>query len=1056
MKKGAIVKNWKKRWFVVDKDYRVSYYKGEKDRLLMDAQGKPKIKPKGQFSCYGYRIKKDDDKEAKEFQLKLKPYWDDEYTKRIYYFQLATSEESDSWKRMFEECTWNAPCPMHKDPVRRAAFEHAYKKMENYWYFWPTGTEADMLAYVVFRRCERLVLQDAYNALPSGGIRWKLVDKIRGAVAKMIAPPVEAAWKSATATIDQAEKPIEAKMREAVDPIFGAIKKMKEQVQAKFDEKVVPAIVALMGPVSEKMIPKISAPLIKAQKDLIEEFCKHHSDNSRSSWHLYWDLRKRENEYDSVLEVARSLLDESELYSLPSKIMDSCFELLELARYNLASVDNNNLAVTCNKLLQDCLVEQKLILTWLVNLLVLKPFNEKFSAIVDELCGPLEELIPEPAKEFLSPSDTIKEMAAAAISSALQACLLAGDQAAVPAKLVSYFKDHNVDVTLEQKGDTKGEYKTEKEPAPAPMECEKALAEAAAAPAATTPAETAPAATTTTIAEPVQQTQHTYHNVPKGLLGLTFFQLNTTQHFDTKIISRFYNGLMKTNFPIADELEPLEVWLKQLDPAFQTAQEARRYTMNQIIAVDTSNVIPGTNDHLIAGGISFEYYKEGNAALVTYFVVDPSFRRKGLLGELFQQALNVLNQQAQAHGKPALAAIFLETNKAGAEDGVLSSTVRHEIQSRLGFCRLCIDYIQPPLSAGQAPCSDLLLTVFKGSLPKEQQDLKEGTLPVSVVRDWYEGFCHSLMGYETDPATYANAPWYKATMKSLQFAEPTGIKWQAQPPWKEISPFDDLEFRQVNTSEQFNKELITRFYNGLMKTNFPIADELEPLEVWLEQLNPAFQAAQESRRYVMNQIVVLDKTKKQADGEPVIAGGISFEYYKEGNAALITYFVVDPEYRRYGLVRELLRRASIILEAQAKVAGHPHLAAIFLETNKAGVEDGVLVSTVRHEIQSKLGFCRLLVNYIQPPLDEGYKPVSDLLLAVHKSSLPKEQQDQKEGTIPARVVRQWYEGFCHALMGYEVDPQSYSDTDWYKAVMASLTASEATGVRWQAHPPWDN
>jgi len=71
---------------------------------------------------------------------------------------------------------------------------------------------------------------------------------------------------------------------------------------------------------------------------------------------------------------------------------------------------------------------------------------------------------------------------------------------------------------------------------------------------------------------------------------------------------------------------------------------------------------------------------------------------------------------------------------------------------------------------------------------------------------------------------------------------------------------------------------------------------------------------------------------------------------------------------------------------------------------------------------------------------------------VHKTSLPKDQQDQKEGTsknifflgslslspslslfffffsfffffynvtfaVPARVVRQWYEGFCHALMG---------------------------------------
>jgi ribosomal protein S18 acetylase RimI-like enzyme len=1010
VKKGAIIKNWKKRWFVVDKDYRVSYYKGEKEHELKDPKtGKQKVKPKGQFSCYGYKVKKDDDKEAKEHQLKLKPYWDDEYTKRIYYCQLATKEECDAWKKMFQDCAANASSPMHADPVRRAAFEYAYTKMENYWYFWPTGSESDMLAYVVFRRVERMVLNDVYNGLPNGGFRWKIIDKIRGTVGGLIGAPVEGAWKSACVAIDKLEKPTEENIRKLVTPLFDAIKKMKNAVQAKFDEKVVPVISALMAPVAEKLMPKIAIPLIKAQKELIEEFCKHHKDDTRGSWHLYWELRKRENEYDTVLEVARSLLDAWELSELPSKIMDSCFELLELAHYNYTNVDGKNLATTCNKLLHDCLTDQRTILTWMVNVLVLKPFNEKFGVIVDELCGPLEELIPDAVKEFLSPSDTIKAMASAAMASALQACINAGDQSAVPAKMVSYFKEHNVDVSYggEQKSAAILETKVE---APPPA-------------------------------------------YEVGFLNLSFIQVNTTQHFDTKLISRFYNGLMKTNFPIEDELEPLDVWLQQLDPKFQAAQEARRYTMNQILALDHSQTVTGTSDPVIAGGISFEYYKEGNAALVTYFVVDPSWRRKGLLGELFRQAVTILNAQAKALGKPALSAIFLETNKAGVEDGVMVSTVRHEIQSRLGFCRLCIDYVQPPLSEGQAACSDLLLTVYKGSLPKDQQELKEGTIPAKTVRDWYEGFCHSLMGYDTDPATYANAPWYKATMRSLEMQEATGVRWQAKTPWKEISPFDGLEFLQVNTPQQFNKDLISRFYNGLMKTNFPIEDELEPLDVWHKQLDPAFQTSQEARRYIMNQIVTIDKTKKQGE-DHVIAGGISFEYYKEGNTALVTYFVVDPNYRRVGLVRELLRQATLILDAQAKLAGHPGLAAMLLETNKAGVEDGVLLSTLRHDIQSKLGFCRLVVNYIQPPLDEGMKPCSDLLLTIHKSTVPKEQQDQKEGTVPARIIREWYEGFCHALMGYETDPKSYCEADWYKATMESLQSCEASGVRWQAHTPW--
>jgi len=378
--------------------------------------------------------------------MKLKPYWDDEYTKRTWYFQFGSKEDYDSWKKMFQECINNSDTPMNKDLVRRAAFQAAYVAMENYWYFYASGSEEEMLAYVIMRRCERLVLNDAYNALPSGALRGKLVDKIRGVVGGLIAPPVGAAWKAAQLAIDKIEQPTEDNIRKVVGPLFQAIKAMKDKVQDKFQEKVVPAISVLMAPVAEKLIPKICLPLIKSQKDLIEEFVKHAADDNRGSWHLYWDLRKRENEYDLVLEVARSLLDEWELGNLPGNIMDSCFQLLEDARFNYAKVDDKKMELTCAKLLHDCLKEQHRILTWLVELLVLKPFNEKFGVIVDELCGPLEDLIPDPVKDFLSPSDTIKEMASTAMQSAIQACITAGDQSAVPEKMASYFTEFGVTV----------------------------------------------------------------------------------------------------------------------------------------------------------------------------------------------------------------------------------------------------------------------------------------------------------------------------------------------------------------------------------------------------------------------------------------------------------------------------------------------------------------------------------------------------------------------------------------------------------------------------------
>lgn len=522
VKKGAVVKNWKKRWFVVDKNYRVAYYKGEHDHEIDPKTKKPKKKPQGDFSCYGYKIKKDDDKESKEHSLKLKPYWDDDYAKRTYYFQCAGKEDYDSWKKMFQECCYNASNPMHQDPVRRAAFEYAYITMENYWYFYATGSEGDMLAYVVFRRLERLVLNDTYASIPNNPLRWKVIEKVRSTVGGLVAPPVDAAWKAARSGIDQIEKPTEEKIRGAVGPLFNAIKSIKEKVQAKFEEKVVPVISSLMAPVAEKLMPKICLPMIKAQKDLIEEFVKHASDESRGSWYLYWDLRKRENEYDSVLEVARLLLDEWELNNLPSNIMDSCFSLLEAARYNFKHTDDKKMEVTCTKLLHDCLVEQHRLLTWLVNLLVLKPFNEKFGAVLDELCSPLMELIPEAVAEFLSPVDIIKEMASKAVSSAIQAVITAGDQSSVPEKMVSYFKDQNVIVdtsnmaNLQKQAQTAAQLEEAKKPEPEPEPArDRAVSkvpveavdsdsepEAAASPKAADSAAAEPAAATETATEP--------------------------------------------------------------------------------------------------------------------------------------------------------------------------------------------------------------------------------------------------------------------------------------------------------------------------------------------------------------------------------------------------------------------------------------------------------------------------------------------------------------------------------------------------------------------------
>lgn len=466
-REGLFGNKWKRRYFVVDGSYRISWYETEA-LAKKPLKEKEKRKTKGEFSAFGYRLKDEKEKKpekkegekkegeekkgeekkdapaadgAAQFEFRLKPYWDEDKTKQVFTFRAETKEEESAWKKMFQECIWYAPNPMHSDNVRRSAFAETYMDLEKTrgwggWYFWPTGSESDMLACFIFRRISYEVLSPTvYQNLPSAPmLRDKAISAIDSTVGKMIGPAVATAWAGAGKAIDAIEKPTEEKIRQAVGPLFEAIKKMKDAVQAKFEEKVGPVIHKLMEPITTKLFPKLFHPLQKCMEKLISEFSEH-KDSPRGTWHLYWAIREKLDDFDDLLGIAREILDVPELGEFTTKVNDACCNLLERAQYTYKTHTANKVADafvrTCDELLHDALLEIRLVGKWLLEALVLKPFNEAFVPIIEELCAPLADLIPEAIKEFLSPVDTIKEMASNAVSGALKALLSSGgDQSA--------------------------------------------------------------------------------------------------------------------------------------------------------------------------------------------------------------------------------------------------------------------------------------------------------------------------------------------------------------------------------------------------------------------------------------------------------------------------------------------------------------------------------------------------------------------------------------------------------------------------------------------------
>jgi hypothetical protein len=129
--------------------------------------------------------------------------------------------------------------------------------------------------------------------------------------------------------------------------------------------------------------------------------------------------------------------------------------------------------------------------------------------------------------------------------------------------------------------------------------------------------------------------------------------------------------------------------------------------------------------------------------------------------------------------------------------------------------------------------------------------------------------------------------------------------------------------------------LLHRFYTELMIPNFPLKEELEPEERWVEamQANNQHQQGGQSggRGCYLNVMVCFDGRDKE---RKVLIGGIVFEYYFPSNTALITYLVTNPAVRGQGSGIFLGINAWGIMQQQAKRHGHAHPHVIFCEVSQ--------------------------------------------------------------------------------------------------------------------------
>ncbi|MGK2942042.1 MAG: GNAT family N-acetyltransferase [Immundisolibacter sp.] len=154
--------------------------------------------------------------------------------------------------------------------------------------------------------------------------------------------------------------------------------------------------------------------------------------------------------------------------------------------------------------------------------------------------------------------------------------------------------------------------------------------------------------------------------------------------------------------------------------------------MHLLVVVDG----PPATTHLL-GGIAFEHYRDSHCGLLTYLVIAPEFRRRGLGRQLIHGALARLHQETRAHGTE-LCGVFAETedpDKVGANDNAMAPRERLTALARLGARRIDIPYVQPALEGGSGRCRHLLLLAFHPHTD---------AIPGAVVRDFLHEFYRAL------------------------------------------------------------------------------------------------------------------------------------------------------------------------------------------------------------------------------------------------------------------------------------------------------------------------
>lgn len=170
-------------------------------------------------------------------------------------------------------------------------------------------------------------------------------------------------------------------------------------------------------------------------------------------------------------------------------------------------------------------------------------------------------------------------------------------------------------------------------------------------------------------------------------------------HFE--LLERVYGDIYIKEFPHPDERESLANMQRYL-----SLKAAGWYGKNNY------HIVIAMIDGAPAGLVVLDYLEEPNCGVIEFLAISENRRRTGLGTRLLAQAESLLDSDGKNHDRPSVALIMAEMNDPFAPNSLednLDPFHRAVVWSKWGYRRLQFPYVQPSLSAGQAPVRNLLL-----------------------------------------------------------------------------------------------------------------------------------------------------------------------------------------------------------------------------------------------------------------------------------------------------------------------------------------------------------